>query len=49
MKFPANDITWDNYKWAVRKAVRWTLVWGWTLNFFRLCRDLRSEFINDQP
>jgi hypothetical protein len=39
-KFPANDITWDNYKWAVRLVARWT-GWGSTEKFFEVCRELR--------
>jgi hypothetical protein len=40
-RFPANDITWDNYWWAVRKA-RW--VGGrFTEKYFRTLRELRRN------
>lgn len=43
-KFPANDITLDNYIWAVRTyGLRWS---GWNLtagNLMRACRDLRRD------
>ena len=41
-RFPANEITLDNYKWAVRKAARWTEL-RWVIPFLALCRDLRTN------
>lgn len=40
-RFPANDITWDNFHWAFGKGARWTLIWWWTEKFFQACHDLR--------
>lgn len=42
-RFPANDITWSNYKWAVEKAGRWTLIWGWCVDLHRHCAALRRD------
>lgn len=39
-RLPANDITWDNYKWAVRLVARW-MGWGSTERLFKACRELR--------
>ena len=41
-KFPANKITWDNYKWAVRYSFRFTEL-RWALPLLAQCRQLRDD------
>lgn len=41
-RFPANEITWDNYWWAVRKVARWTEL-RWVIPFLAQCKELRMH------
>jgi len=44
---PANELTWDNYRWAYRECSRWLESWlppwHWIAGFARTCRDLRQS------